>query len=262
MKFLLFRLYAPLASWGDVAVGEFRPSYGYPGRSALLGLIGAALGVDRHDEARLRQLDDALAFAVAVYSEGALLRDYHTAQVPRTLALVGVPHRTRADELVALARDKRTEGYNKDTIPSTRDYRQDALCVAGAWVRSGANSIDLTDLRAALERPRFTLYLGRKACPPALPLSPKVVEAAHFRAALESARFPDVGELAVLSLPAQPRRVAWEDGADLGWPPSFSVPRKDAPLSRRRWQFGDRTERVALIAAPGSTGSAEDDVAP
>jgi hypothetical protein len=44
--------------------------------------------------------------------------------------------------------------------------------------------------------------------------------------------------------------VAWEDGIDSGWPQSFSVPRKDAPRSRRRWQFGDRTERVALIGPP------------
>ncbi|MGH8674002.1 MAG: type I-E CRISPR-associated protein Cas5/CasD, partial [Burkholderiales bacterium] len=73
MDILVFRLYAPLASWGDVAVGEYRPSHAYPGRSALLGLIAAALGVDRGDEQRHRQLDDELAFAVAVFAEGSLL---------------------------------------------------------------------------------------------------------------------------------------------------------------------------------------------
>lgn len=241
MKFLLFRLYAPLASWGDVAVGEFRPTHGYPGRSALLGLIGAALGVERSDEDGHRRLDEALAFAVAVHSEGALLRDYHTAQVPGAAALKKRPHRTRADELT-LPR------HELNTILSSRDYRQDAVSIAGACLRAGHIAPELETILTALQRPRFNLYLGRKACPPALPLSPQVVEADTFRAAIATAVFPALDELPGVALPSAPIRVSWEDGIDAGWPQAFSVPRKDAPRSRRRWQFGDRTERVALIA--------------
>jgi CRISPR system Cascade subunit CasD len=255
MNFLLFRLYAPLASWGDVAVGEFRPSFGYPGRSALLGLIGAALGIDRGDEESHRRLDDGLGFAVAVYAEGTLLRDYHTAQVPGAADLKKRPHRTRADELAVPRHDL-------NTILSTRDYRQDALCVIGAWLRPDAAALALEDLHAALQRPRFTLYLGRKSCPPSLPLSPQLVEAADFRTALDAARLPALDEAKALALPAQPLRVAWEDGPSIGWPQSFSVPRKDAPLSRHRWQFGDRTERVALIATAAPAAQADEEAAP
>lgn len=255
MNFLLFRLYAPLASWGDVAVGEFRPSFGYPGRSALLGLIGAALGIDRSDEQSHRRLDDGLGFAVAVYSEGTLLRDYHTAQVPGAADLKKRPHRTRADELAVPRHDL-------NTILSTRDYRQDALSVVGTWLRPDAEGVSLDEIHSTLARPRFTLYLGRKACPPALPLSPQVIEAADFRTALSHARFPAVEDAAALHLPAQPLRVAWEDGPSVGWPQSFSVPRKDAPLSRRRWQFADRTERVALIAAAEPAAEADEEAAP
>jgi len=255
MDFLLFRLYAPLASWGDVAVGEFRPSFGYPGRSALLGLIGAALGIDRRDEESHRRLDDGLGFAVAVYSEGTLLRDYHTAQVPGAVELKKRPHRTRTDELAVPRHDL-------NTILSTRDYRQDALSVVGTWLRAASTGVDLDELHGALDRPRFTLYLGRKACPPALPLSPQVVEAADFRTALSHARFPAIEDAAALNLPSKPLRVAWEDGPSVGWPQSFSVPRKDAPLSRRRWQFGDRAERVALIAAADPAAETDEEAAP
>jgi CRISPR system Cascade subunit CasD len=247
MDFVLCRLYAPLASWGDIAVGEFRPSLGYPGRSSLLGLIAAALGVERADDDRHHQLADALAFAVAVYSEGTLLRDYHTAQVPSASDLKKRPHRTRADEL-SVPRDA------LNTILSTRDYRQDALCVFGTWLRAEAMNVDLPSIRCALERPRFALYLGRKACPPALPLSPQLIVADDFRTALGAASFPEVEELAPLNLPSQPLRVAWEAEDNVGWPQSFSVPRRDAPRSRRRWQFGDRTERVALIGAAAPAG--------
>lgn len=242
MEFLLFRLYAPLASWGDVAVGEFRPTLGCPGRSALLGLIGAALGVDRDDEARHRHLDTALTFAIAVYAEGTLLRDYHTAQVPGAADLKGRPHRTRSDEL-AVAR------HDLNTILSRRDYRQDALCIAAAWLRPGTTNVDLSEICGALARPCFTLYLGRKACPPALPLSPQLVDAADVRSAVGAANFPAVDELAFMRGKGQPLRVAWEDEVDIGWPESFSILRKDAPVSRQRWQFRDRIERIALTAA-------------
>jgi len=255
MKFLLFRLYAPLASWGDVAVGEFRPSHGYPGRSALLGLIGAALGIERSDEDGHRRLDEALAFAVAVYSEGALLRDYHTAQVPGAAALKRRPHRTRADEL-AMPR------HELNTVLSRRDYRQDAVSIAGACLRAGHAAPDLETIRAALQRPRFSPYLGRKACPPALPLSPQIVAADTFRAAIAAAALPALDELPGDSLPSAPVRVAWEDGIEAGWPLSFSVPRKDAPRSRRRWQFGDRTELVALIDRDAPPESEAEEQAP
>jgi CRISPR system Cascade subunit CasD len=255
MKFLLFRLYAPLASWGDVAVGEFRPSYGYPGRSALLGLIGAALGVDRRDEEGHISLYRALVFAVAIYTEGALLRDYHTAQVPGAAALKKRPHRTRADELV-LPR------HELNTILSRRDYRQDAVSIAGACLRGEHTAPDLDAICVALQRPHYTPYLGRKACPPALPLSPRIVEADTFRAAIAAAAFPPLDELPDFPRASTPIRVAWEDGIESGWPQAFSVPRKDAPRSRLRWQFGDRTERVALIASPSPADENIEEQAP
>ena len=44
MGFLLFTLYAPMASFGEVAVGERRMSWSRPGRSAILGMVAARLG--------------------------------------------------------------------------------------------------------------------------------------------------------------------------------------------------------------------------
>ena len=49
--FLIFQLQGPMAAWGEVAVGEDRGSRDDPGVSALSGLLAAALGVDRADEA-------------------------------------------------------------------------------------------------------------------------------------------------------------------------------------------------------------------
>ena len=87
MQFLVFQLCAPMAAWGDTAVGEHRGSRDLPGVSALIGLLGAALGLRREDEAAHAALRDHYRFAVGLVSSGQLLRDYHTAQVSGRAAL-------------------------------------------------------------------------------------------------------------------------------------------------------------------------------
>ncbi len=79
-SFLLFTIYAPFASWGDIAVGETRGSWDRPSRSAVLGLLGAALGIVREDQAAHDALDIGYGVAVRADAVGVALRDYHTAQ--------------------------------------------------------------------------------------------------------------------------------------------------------------------------------------
>ena len=81
-NYLVIRLYGPLASWGDAAVGGDRPTNIRPTRGALLGLVAAALGIKREDKADLNTLNEALSCHVKQYNAGSLLRDFHTAQVP------------------------------------------------------------------------------------------------------------------------------------------------------------------------------------
>ena len=239
MDFLAFRLYAPLSSWGDVAVGEHRPSQAYPGRSAVLGLLAAALGIRRDQDESLAAMSRALGIAVAVYSSGTLLRDYHTTQVPSEKDLKKRPQRTRADELAVPKSDL-------NTILSTRDYREDALCVVLIWIKAEPPPQTLDALQAALLRPRFTLYLGRKSCPPACPLQPQIVHAISLWRALAEAKFVAIDGL---STDDRLQRLAWEEGVAHGLPGQptiFSTPRKDDPRSRARWQFSDRIEWVGL----------------
>ena len=63
--YLLFRLYGALASWGDIAVGNIRPSYGYPSKSSVIGLIAAALGVKRDKHEKQTELSKLL-FSVRI----------------------------------------------------------------------------------------------------------------------------------------------------------------------------------------------------
>lgn len=242
MRYLVFTLYGPLASWGDAAVGELRPTLSYPGRSAIAGLLAAALGVKRDDEKAIAAMRDGIGVGVAVYDEGNPLCDYHTVQVPRASAFRKRPLRTRADEL-AVTREE------LETIESWRDYRQDSLSVVCIWLKSDGAPWTLEDLRDAFIEPRFVLYLGRKSCPPAVPLAPEIVEAGDIRGVIDSSakRISELSaQLGRESLAL--RRVAWEEGGSAGYATTFSAPRKDEIRSRRGWQFGDRVEHVALIA--------------
>ncbi|PXX96298.1 type I-E CRISPR-associated protein Cas5/CasD [Halomonas sp. LBP4] len=245
-EYLVFRLYAPLASWGEAAVGESRPTATHPGRGAIIGLLGAALGIKREDEAGQQALCGSVHIAVKQLSPGTLLRDYHTAQVPGSQAKVS--YRTRRDEL-----NVPRKAIN--TILSSRDYRCDGLWTVTVWLSDDAVHT-LEELEAALKRPCYMLYLGRKSCPLAAPLAPRLVQAERLRDALDTV-FPvlvgkeEKAEKAALRL-TDDVMYAWEGRADLLDGESRGVESSDVwdrPLNRRRWQFGPRAEFRRFVRA-------------
>ncbi|HOX57830.1 MAG TPA: type I-E CRISPR-associated protein Cas5/CasD [Verrucomicrobiota bacterium] len=243
--FLVFRLYGPMASWGDIAVGEVRPSYTYPSKSAILGLVAAALHIDREQEEMHRNLATAYGFAVRVESMGVPLVDFHTVQVPSSGT--GRNRRTsttRRAELCTLSRDK------LNTILSRRDYRMDALASVALWSRVTAPPYRLAEVRSALERPGYVLYLGRKSCPLALPLEAQEIQAPSVRDAFAAAQFAEFDGLGRIH-PSGPPVLFWEDGAEAGLSARQTSERRDVPLSRRRWQFDTRREHSAPIGEEG-----------
>ena len=74
--YLTFALVAPLASFGGIAVGERRGGWDRPARSAVLGLLGACLGVEREDDAAQAALAADYGLALLCHAPGRLLPDY------------------------------------------------------------------------------------------------------------------------------------------------------------------------------------------
>ncbi len=230
--YLLFHLYGPLASWGDIAVGEYRPSFAHPSKSAIIGLLAAALGIRRDEEERQNSLAAACSFAVRIDAMGVLLRDYHTTQVPSVKR--GVTHHTRQSELTM-------EELN--TILSSRDYRCDATYTVAITVTDDA-PYSLEELASALLKPVFTLYLGRKSCPLATPLHPQIVNAVTLRNALASV--PPIVELNDI-ISKTDANVFWEGDIESGLVCQQVINRRDEPRSRKRWQFSDRRENYGVF---------------
>lgn len=252
-RFLLFQLYGPLASWGSIAVGDVRPTFNRPSKSAVLGLIGAALGLKRPhremDEKQRKALEEkhrALAasfgYAARVDNLGVFLSDYHTVQTPSKEAEWGS---TRRDEVRLFDHQVRTETKGPNAIVSHREYYSDMLATVCLWGLSDAAYL-LNRIRSALEEPIFTPYLGRKACPPALPFFPEIVEAATIREAFANAsileKLPKLNASERL-LRDDKATYYWEGSRDgEGFDNPQQVTRRDQPSSRLRWQFSTRIE--------------------
>ena len=203
-RYLVFQVAGPLASWGDVAVGENRPSDRGPTKSAIIGLLAGANGVVRCDQERLDAITRDLGIGVATVRPGAVLRDFHTSQVPPNAALKHKPHANRREELLALSSYNRDRGASTGTILSTREYLSDAAWLVAAWLREGARS-SLEDLAAGLTKPRFIPYLGRKSCPAMFPFAAEIVAA---QATASLAQCPG------LCLPPRPQRRSGGVGKD------------------------------------------------
>ncbi|MGD9818927.1 MAG: type I-E CRISPR-associated protein Cas5/CasD [Desulfomonilaceae bacterium] len=228
---MVFRLYGPMCSWGDVAVGGFRPSVSSPSRSAIIGMLAAALGIKRDHEDELLSLDRSISLAVEVESYGTLMVDYHTAQSPRSLS--GNFFFSRKREIEAVREDTKAQA----TL-SQREYFVDSVYRVFAWLNSNSDVQMLRVLLKALKQPRFPLYLGRKSCPPSLPLAPQILQAETLKKAIEKARFPD--EIALNRLSKDTHGIYWEEYPESGLDSTQVIIRRDSPLSRHPWQFADR----------------------
>jgi len=220
--YMVFTLTATLGAMGELAGHERRGSWGWPGRSSILGLLGAALGIRRDGD--FSSLD-RLSVAVAVFDEGRPLRDYHTVQTIPTAKVKRPQSRPLA---------LRAVGGAANTTITHRDYR---TCPLFAIAIEGD---ELEVIAEALKQPAFTLYLGRKSCPLSAPLAPRIVGAPDVQTALAEARlppwWPDTNRVATRLYSDMPDAEG-----------ERSETRHDRPLDRRLWHFTERRFAVKTV---------------
>lgn len=139
---LLFRLEAPMQSWGISSQFTERDTAREPSKSGVIGLVCAALGRSR--DADLNDLA-ALRMGVRVDREGILSKDFQVAQN-------------------ILQADGKKIRDNPEI--SNRYYLSDAVFLVGL---EGEEDV-LRTIQKGLKDPEWTLYLGRKAFPPSKPV--------------------------------------------------------------------------------------------
>jgi CRISPR system Cascade subunit CasD len=237
---LVITLAGPLASFGETAGNAERGTADRPTRSALLGLAGAALGIDRNDHDGQQRLAASLAIATNTLRPGALLRDFHTYQSV---------HRSKgrfATRRAALA----LPSTEIETSITRREYRSDGLWHAAYSLKTGA-TLTLEELAQAFRAPHYTLYLGRKSCPPGHPLVPELIAAETLAQAFASyAQARSIRS-------DRATTIASDDlsSAGAGNRPVRRHVRVDEPLDRSSWQFAARDEFVFMSGGDKEGGS-------
>ncbi|HNR36196.1 MAG TPA: type I-E CRISPR-associated protein Cas5/CasD, partial [Candidatus Hydrogenedentes bacterium] len=148
---LFLRLEGPLQAWGDQqSKFVIRRTAEAPTKSGVIGMLCAALGVSRADApAEWLPKLGALRMGVRIDVPGIRWWDYHT---------VGAGMEMRIAE---------AEGKTK---PGAMLTRREYLCDASFLVALQGDPALVAELEAALKAPKWTLYLGRKCCPPSRPV--------------------------------------------------------------------------------------------
>lgn len=150
MPALLLRLAGPLQSWGTSSRFADRETQAEPSKSGVLGLLAAAIGIDRADWEGLEPLA-RLRMTVRHDRAGIPARDFQTAGGSRNESIV------RADG--KLAKD--------GGVISTRHYLSDAVFLV---CLEGEDESLLGRADAALLEPKWPLFLGRRSYVPSEPI--------------------------------------------------------------------------------------------
>lgn len=169
MATLLLPLAGPMQAWGTRSRFDQRDTELMPSKSGVLGLLAAALGIERSDWASLEPLTH-LKMGVREDKVGLLSVDYHTAEEREHPGTLAKAHKTAI---------------------SKRYFLADAVFLVGLE----GNRQDLTAIYEALKNPRWPLFLGRKAFVPGYPVYFAKIENALHDAPLEEVLkgFPWIG---------------------------------------------------------------------
>ena len=183
---LFLRLEGPLQSWGERGRWSIRDSAPEPTKSGVIGLIACALGYNEDNQ--IRGLSEQTRMGVRVDSAGIRLTDYHT---------IGGGYAEPA-LLTAEGKPKKSSGQ-----PHTEISQRDYLCHASFLVALQADEPELiAQIAYYIQNPVWTIYLGRKSCPPSRPVFDGVGYHPDLQAALsyhrswtDYARWPKDGKV-------------------------------------------------------------------
>lgn len=243
-EYMVCDLHGPLASWGEIVAGELRTSQDHPTKSAILGMLGAALGLERADTEAHRALHAGLHCAMCVHRTGEAMQDFHTTQSPEGKGARGLT--TRKDEL---------EYKKLATILSRRTYLCDSWVTVVLWrIASRDFPWSLEQLADAMNAPVWTLSLGRKSCVPDVPPHARCVQADSVNEVLQRSSSP-VEQLLGRHARDATQRLYWDSDApahEVGLRAQINAMRRDSVINRRNWTFANRQESSATW--PASSG--------
>lgn len=173
---LALLLDGPLQSWGHASRFERRTTALHPTRSGVIGLIAAAVGIDKHQADEGEQLTRFNALGVT------------TLTLPRRNRRAQELLMQRLEDYHTVTGIRRASGKVDDdaTVQTYRHYLLDARF--GVLLEAPAALLET--IAAALRNPKWGVWLGRKCC---LPASPVLVAPSGARAVVWAALLQRAG---------------------------------------------------------------------
>lgn len=222
---LALLLDAPLQAWGFASRFQRRTTGLHPTKSAVIGLLAAALGLDKHAPGEAASI-------------GALARLRFTAITlprPNPARSDVLPLRRLEDYHTVKGTRKASGKIDDGTVQSYRHYLLDArfgvlLSAPAGWQFPDGRGPEA--LAAALRDPVWGVWFGRKCCIPAAPVyagGPFASRPEAWRALLHAADLPEDKPLEAFT------RVVEADSFEAGGdtindqPVTFAQPNTHAP---------------------------------
>ena len=147
---VFLRLEGSLQAWGDNSKFVIRRTMQAPTKSGVLGMVCCAMGVSRKQATDELPALNGLVMGVRVDRPGTRWWDYQTVGAGIGLLTAG--------------------GGLKTGAPGTLVTRREYLCDASFLVALQGEAALVGRVAEALERPAWPTFLGRKCCPPTVPI--------------------------------------------------------------------------------------------
>ena len=155
IRYLALHLAGPLQAWGDSSRFDLRETLPFPTKSGICGILLAASGDSGPQCELLEQLAEAELTIFSIGGKQAKLHDFH---------MVGNGY-DESDKWQKLNAPKKSDGSTPvggGARLTHRYYLQDA----DFWAVYALPDELAEKFAAALQKPVFDLYLGRKNCAP------------------------------------------------------------------------------------------------
>ena len=175
--FLIIKLQGAMQAWGGHTFEDYRPSHIFPTRSAVVGLVGACLGIDRADIQGRADLN--ASFELTVRADQRKVQTEQFGQIKDKILTM----QKMTDFHTVLDARKVDGAPRKDAIISHREYLCDAEFSLALGFRKNA-VFGLEQVKAAIQKPHYTPFLGRRSCPIQHPLFKTIVAAENAQEAL------------------------------------------------------------------------------
>lgn len=175
--FLIIKLQGAMQAWGGHTFENYRPSHIFPTRSAVVGLLGACLGIDRADIQSRADLNSS--FELTVRADRRKVQTKQFGQIKeKTLTM-----QKMTDFHTVLDARKVDGSPRKDAIISRREYLCDAEFSLALEFRNNT-VFSLEKVKDAIQKPHYTPTLGRRSCPIQHPLFKMIISAENAQQAL------------------------------------------------------------------------------